>query len=57
MASQFTAQTKKYSYPSLYGSHASMVVKDNGDGTVVCEDEFGQYTTEKGRIDNGRADP
>ncbi len=47
----------KYPYPSLYGSHASMMVKDNEDGTVVCKDEFGEYTTLKNRLDNGSADP
>jgi len=34
-----------------------MVVKENEDGTVVCLDEFGEYTTPKNRIDNGSSDP
>ena len=47
----------KYPFPSLYGSHASMMVKDNEDGTVVCKDEFGEYVTPKNRLDCGLADP
>lgn len=34
-----------------------MVLKDNEDGTVVCQDEFGEYTTTRDRLDNGCADP
>ena len=48
---------QKYAYPSLFGSHASMVTEDKGDGKVVCTDEFGPYETEKNRLDNGRSDP
>jgi len=51
------AATVKYPYPSRFGSHKSMVVKENEDGTVVCLDEFGEYTTPKNRIDNGSSDP
>lgn len=47
----------KYPYPSQYGSHASMVVRENDDGTVVCKDEYGEYVTEKKRLDDGTADP
>ena len=47
----------KYEYPSHFGSHASMVVKDNKDGTVVCKDNHGEYTTFQNRLDNGMADP
>lgn len=46
-----------YKYPSYFGSHRSMVVKENEDGTVVCEDEFGQYTTDAKRLDSGMSDP
>lgn len=48
---------ERYKYPSYFGSHKSMVVKENLDGTVVCEDEFGEYTTEKRRLDCGLSDP
>lgn len=51
------AKQEKYNYPSRFGSHKSMVVKDNSDGTVVCEDEFGEYTTFTNRIDSGLSDP
>ncbi len=47
---------KKYPYPSRFGSHKSMVVRENGD-KVVCQDEFGEYDTFKNRLDNGLADP
>lgn len=46
-----------YKYPSRFGSHRSMVVEENSDGTVICEDEFGFYTTFANRLDNGCADP
>lgn len=48
---------QKYAYPSHYGSHKSMVVRENEDGTVVCQDEFGEYTTPKDRLDSGLSDP
>jgi hypothetical protein len=52
---------KGYAYPSLYGSHASMVIEDKDtkveENEVICKDEFGTYTTEKNRLDNGLADP
>jgi hypothetical protein len=56
MAKQFAVTKEEYPYPSRFGSHASMVVKDNEDGTVVCADEFGEYTTSKSRLDDRQAD-
>lgn len=47
----------KITTPSPHGSHLSMVVKDNEDGTVVCKDDYGEYTTLKSVLDNGLADP
>lgn len=59
--SQKVEKTVKYPYPSRYGSHKSMVVKDSDDYNdtdyVVCKDEFGEYITSKNRLDNGLADP
>lgn len=51
------AKAEKYNYPSVYGSHASMVVCQNEDGTVTCADEFGEYKTDPKRLDNGCSDP
>ena len=48
---------KQITTKSWFGSHAEMVVEDLEDGTVVCEDEKGSYTTYKNRLDNGLADP
>ena len=51
---------------SQYGSHAIMIPDDGEppegwddlpEGMVVCEDEHGQYSTFKNRLDNGLADP
>ena len=56
MAERVIEKQVKYKYPSRFGTHASMVVSE-ADGMVVCEDEFGQYTTLKNRVDNGCADP
>lgn len=49
-------------YESNYGSHAKMIneaetEKLDREGFVVCEDDYGMYVTEKGRLDNGLADP
>jgi hypothetical protein len=49
-------QDKKYPFPSLFGSHQSMVIKIFKD-KVVCKDEHGTYTTDKKHLDNGLADP
>lgn len=51
------ALKETYKYPSRFGSHKVMVIEDNFDGTVVCEDEYGKYTTKKIVLDNGLADP
>jgi hypothetical protein len=62
----FVKEKNKYSYPSHYGSHSSMVVSrqrhllDNlsKDGDViVLEDERGEYSTTRKYIDSGLADP
>ena len=52
----FFKKEEKYPYPSRFGSHKLMVVNESGD-KVICKDEFGEYETEKWRLDNGLADP
>ena len=52
-----TKSEAKSNYPSTYGSHASMVVTRNDNGTCICEDEYGEYETFINRLDNGTADP
>ena len=47
----------KVTTPTLYGSHRSMVVKELDNGKVVCEDDFGEYTTHTSKFDNGLAEP
>ena len=56
-ASMMPTKQEKYKYPSVFGSHKSMVIEEKSDGTVSCEDEFGIYTTTKNRLDDGCADP
>ena len=58
MARKVTGPTKieKYPYPSRYGSHKCMVIRESYDA-VLCKDEHGEYFTEKNRLDNGKADP
>ncbi len=53
------SKTIAYPYPSRFGSHKSMVVKEDTFNTdcCFCEDEFGIYHTKLSRLDNGRADP
>lgn len=51
------AKAEVYPYPSHFGSYSCMVVKDNEDGTVSCHDEFGDFVTDKNRIDSNLADP
>ena len=51
-----------YSYPTIYGSHSSMIDEEkteqlNEEGKVVLKDEHGYYTTQKSRLDSGFADP
>ena len=53
---QMPTQKSEYPYPSRFGTHKSMVVREDGD-TVVCADEHGEYVTPKNRVDNGLADP
>jgi hypothetical protein len=50
-------QQQKYPYPSIYGSHKSMVTAEHDDGTVTCKDEYGEYVTTRDRLDSGLADP
>jgi hypothetical protein len=57
MAKETYIKKEVYPYQSRFGSHLKMVIKDNNDGTVICKDEFGEYTTLKRRLDNGMADP
>jgi hypothetical protein len=42
--------------PSRFGSHSSMIVRELENGRVVCVDEFGEYETDRSRIDSGAAD-
>ena len=51
-----------YTYPTRYGSHASMVDMEktgelNKENKVVIQDEHGYYITDESRLDNGLADP
>lgn len=53
---------KNYSFPSVFGSHTSMIneaktEKLQDKNLVVLTDEFGDYTTEKNRLNSGLADP
>ncbi len=48
-------------YPSLYGSHKSMIDSEatrklKSDLHVVCKDEKGLYVTERSMLDSGRSD-
>lgn len=57
---KFKEMAKKvdtYKYPSLFGSHKSMVVKELTEEVVVCKDDYGEYKTYKSRLDDGMADP
>lgn len=45
-----------YPYKSRFGTHANMVLSDNGH-LCVCKDEYGKYLTLLSRVDNGLADP
>lgn len=60
--SKVKEKTIAYPYPSRFGSHASMVMKDESEklenkSEVVLQDEFGLYTTYRNRLDCGEADP
>lgn len=55
-------QPKGYEYPSVFGSHASMIdveetKKLNDPSFVVIKDEHGHYRTERAKLDSGLADP
>ena len=39
----------------MVNAEASKALPDQS--MVVCTDEFGDYTTERGRLDSGMADP
>jgi hypothetical protein len=52
----------KKSYPSAYGSHASMINQEATDklcdkSLVICQDDNGLYETYRNRLDTGFADP
>lgn len=58
------AKEKKpvYNFPSVFGSHSSMInevetEKLEDKSLVVLTDEFGNYITERNRIDTRLADP
>lgn len=68
MAKQMMGQqkVKAYPYPSIFGSHASMVNQEktealrnetNDPTKVVIDDEYGSYVTTTNRLDDGGADP
>jgi hypothetical protein len=57
-----TNEKNKLGYPSLYGSHSSMIDEAktselNNNKLVVLKDNYGYYTTERSRLDSGLADP
>ena len=51
----FLSKEKKYPYPSRYGSHRSMVIKEE-ENKVICKDEYGEYETTVDRLDTGLSD-
>jgi len=58
---QESQKKQPYAYPSRFGSHSSMVDVDEtakleDKSLIVMKDEYGHYTTEKNRIDNGLSD-
>jgi len=61
-----TGKDKAPTYPSQFGSHASMInaelkvaetKQDAADPWVILTDERGHYATRKSRLDSGMADP
>ena len=61
-ATRYTVDRFSSQYPSLFGSHASMIAKDWSDKSqdesfVVLADDHGFYATEKKVLDSGLADP
>ena len=61
-ATTSTTKSKKTSYPSEYGSHASMInenfegFNDAGHDCIVCTDDRGNYITERKHLDSGLCD-
>lgn len=49
-------KTPKYAFPSRFGSHKSMQIKEIDDTYVVCLDEFGEYITDRKNLDSGLTD-
>lgn len=52
----------KYEYPSRYGTHSSMILKEETEDigmeeVVICKDEYGKYATTTRHVDSGMADP
>lgn len=59
---EIPADKKTFSYPSRFGSHASMIDEEktkelNNPLLVVLKDDLGHYTTERKRLDTGMGDP
>ena len=57
-----TTVKEDYLYPSKYGSHSSMINEEETESLtdknlVVCQDDVGNYTTSRDRLDTGLADP
>ena len=55
-------KTPKVSYPSQFGSHASMIDEEatknlDNPSRVVLKDEHGLYETDRYRLDSKLADP
>ena len=53
---------EKYSYPTRFGSHSSMIDEKktselNDENKVVLLDEHGYYITSRDRLDSGSVDP
>lgn len=62
MMAKVNKPVKEKEFPSQFGSHSSMVDgiacrELNDVSKVVCKDQFGYYTTETWRIDDGMTDP
>ena len=56
------APKKVIVYPSLYGSHSSMIDKDKTEALtnhsrVICVDALGAYETDRDRLDTRLHDP
>ena len=42
---------------SAYGVTSDMVIQENKDGTVLCKDQYGEFTCKKTNVDSGLAVP